>query len=132
MNKKELEMREEAREAIINALKEGYDGYYCDLHHEVFNTDYYIIGIYEAKAALREYDVIDALEKVWTYEKENFGGVYTDLSDPEKLINMLYYIIGEEMLTEIMTDIKAWEDNWNNRATDETNAAILKEVKLNG
>ena len=132
MNKKDLEMREQAREAIIEALENGYNGYYCDLHNEVFNTDYYIIGIYEAKAALREYDVIDALEKVWAYEKENFGEIYTDLSDPEKLVNMLYYIIGEEMLTEIMTDIKAWEDNLNNIATDETNAAILKEVKLNG
>ena len=129
MNKKDLEMREQAREAIIEALENGYNGYYCDLHNEVFNTDYYIIGIYEAKAALREYDVIDALEKVWTYEKENFGGVYTDLSDPEKLINMLYYIIGEEMLNEMMEGIEVWEDNWNNIATDETNAAILKALE---
>ena len=132
MNKKDLEMREQAREAIIEALENGYNGYYCDLHHEVFNTDYYIIGIYEAKAALREYDVIDALEKVWAYEKENFGEIYTDLSDPEKLVNMLYYIIGEEVLTEIMTGIKAWEDNWNNIATDETNAAILKAIEERG
>jgi hypothetical protein len=132
MNKKELEMREQAREAIIEALKEGYSGYYCDLHNEVFNSDYYIIGTYEAKKALEEYDVFDAIEKVQTYEKDNFGEVYTDLSDPEKLVNMLYYIIGEEVLHEMMKGIEAWEDNWNNIATDETNTAILKEVKYNG
>ena len=30
-------MRSEAREQIIECLEEGYRGYYCDLHHEVFN-----------------------------------------------------------------------------------------------
>lgn len=129
-NSKEKAMREEARADIIEALKDGYTGYYCDLHNEVFNTDYYIIGTYEAKEALEEYGVFDAIEKVQTYEKENFGEIYTDLSDPEKLINMLYYIIGEEVLYEMMDGVEAWEENWNNIATDETNAAILKEVKL--
>jgi len=129
MNKKEQKMREEARAAIIETLENGYNGYYCDLHHEVFNTDYYIIGTYKAKEALREYDVIEALEKVWKYEKDNFGEIYTDLSDPEQLINMLWFIIGEEVLYEMMENINEFHDNWNNIATDETNAAILKEVK---
>jgi len=129
MNKKEQEMREEARTAIIEALRDGYTGYYCDLHHEVFNTDYYIIGTYKAKEALNEYDVFEAIEKVQTYEKDNFGEVYTDLSDPEKVVNMLYYIIGEEVLYEMVEDIEAWDDNWNNVATDETNAEILKAIK---
>ena len=130
MNKKELEMREDAKAAIIEALEDGYSGYYCDLHNEVFNTDYYIIGTYQAKEALKEYDVFEALEKVQTYERDNFGEIYTDLSDPEKLVNMLYYIIGEEVLYEMMDSIEAWHNNWNNKADDETNAAILKEVIL--
>ena len=130
MTKKELEMRQEAREAIIEALEDGYSGYYCDLHHEIFNTDYYIIGTYEAKKALEEYGVFDAIEKIQTYERDNFGEIYTDLSDPEKLVNMLYYIIGEEVLYEMMDSIEAWYNNWNNKADDETNAAILKEVIL--
>ena len=129
MNKKELEMREEAKAAIIEALKDGYSGYYCDLHNEVFNTDYYIIGTYQAKEALKEYDVFEALEKVQTYERDNFGEIYTDLSDPEKLVNMLYYIIGEEVLYEIMDDIDEFHDNWNNMATDETNVEIIKAIE---
>jgi hypothetical protein len=128
-NKKEKAMREEARAAIIETLKEGYTGYYCDLHNEVFNTDYYIIGTYQAKEALKEYDLFEAIDKVQTYEKENFGEVYTDMSDPEKLINMLYYIIGEEVLYEMMDGIEVWNENWNNLATDETNAAILKALE---
>lgn len=129
MNKKEQEMREEARAAIIEALKNGYDGYYCDLHNEVFNTDYYIIGIPQAKEALKEYDVFKAIKKVQTYEKENFGEIYTDLSNPEELINMLYYIIGEEVLYEIMDNVKILENNWDNQADEETNAAIIKAIE---
>lgn len=127
---KELEMRDEARSDIIEALEDGYSGYYCDLHNEVFNTDYYIIGTYQAKEALKDYGVFEAIERVQAYEKDNFGEIYTDLSDPEKLINMLYYIIGEEVLFEIMDNIQTWDDNWDNRADEETNAAILAEMNI--
>jgi hypothetical protein len=127
-NNKRIEMKQEAIEAIIEALEDGYSGYYCDLHNEVFNTDYYIIGTYEAKEALREYDVFNAIELVQGYEKDNFGEVYTDLSDPEKLINMVYYIIGDEVIGD-MYEIEAFGDNWNNVADEETNAIIIKEMK---
>ena len=127
-NDKHNEMKQEAIEAIIEALESGYSGYYCDLHNEVFNTDYYIIGTYQAKEALREYDVFDAIELVQTYEQEQFGEVYTELSDPEKLINMVYYIIGDEVIGE-MNEIEAFEDNWNNVADEETNAIIVEAMK---
>ena len=127
-NKKHEEMKKEAIEAIIDCLEDGYSGYYCDLHNEVFNTDYYIIGNYEAKEALREYDVFDAIELVQTYEKDNFGEIYTDLSDPEKLINMVWYIIGDEVICE-MNEIEAFSDNWNNEADEETNAIIVNAMK---
>ncbi len=125
----EQEMREEARAAIIEALEDGYTGYYCDLHNEVFNTDYYIVGTYQAKEALKEYDVWNAIDKVQTYEKDNFGEVWTDLSNPEMLLTTLYYIIGEEVLYEMMDGIEAWDENWNNLADDETNAAILTAIR---
>lgn len=123
-NEKYNQMREEAIHDIITTLDEGYNGYYADLHNEVFNTDYYIIGTYQAKESLREYDVFDAIEKVIEYEKENFGEVYTDISDPEKLVNMLYYIIGDEIVSE-MYDIEAFSNNWDNQADEETNVAII-------
>ena len=129
MNLKEKTMREEARERIIECLKGGYTGYYCDLHNEVFNTDYYIIGTYEAKKALEEYDIFEAIERVQTYEKENFGELYTDLSDPEKVINMLFYIIGEEVLWEMLEHSETLNENWDNPADKETNAKILEELE---
>ena len=122
-------MREEARAAIIEALENRYSGYYCDLHNEVFNTSYYIIGTERAKEALKEYDVFKAIEKVQSYERENFGEIYTDLSDPEKLINALYYIIGEEVLHEMMDGVEVFWDNWDNQADEETNAEILEAIK---
>ena len=127
-NNKHFEMRRDALEAIVECLEDGYSDYYCDLHNEVFNTDYYILGTYEAQEALREYEVFDAIELVQNYERNNFGEIYTDLSNPEKLINMVYYVIGGEIISE-MYDIEAFNDNWNNCADDETNAIIIEAMK---
>lgn len=129
MNAKHEEMRREAIADIIGTLEGGYSDCYCDLHNEVFNTDYYIIGTWQAKEALNEYDVFDAIETVQDYEESNFGEVYTDVTNPEALVNMLYYIIGEEVIGE-MCDIEAFDDNLNAYADEETNAAIVSE--LNG
>ena len=128
-NKKHEAMKKEAMEDIINCLEDGYTGYYCDLHNEVFNTDYYIIGTYEAKEALREYDVFDAIELVQEYEKDAFGEIYTDLSNPEKLINMVYYIVGEQAIGDVFEDVAEFNDNWDNVADEETNAKIVKAMK---
>lgn len=127
-NNKHEEMKQEAIEAIIETLENGYSGYYCDLHNEVFNTDYYIIGTARAKEALNEYDVFEAIELVQTYETFHFGEIYTELSDPEKLINMVYYIVGDEVIGD-MNEIEEFESNWNNRADEETNAAIIEAMK---
>ena len=128
-NSKEKTMREEARAAIIKALQDGYAGYYYALYNEVFNTDCFITDIHQAKEALEEYGVWDAIAKVQAYEKNNFGGIYTDLSDPEQVLVMLYGIIGEEVLLEMMDGIEAWDENQNNQADEETNAEILKAIK---
>ena len=129
MNKKELEIREEAREAIVEALENRYNGYYCDLHNELFNTYYYIIGTYKAKKFLEEYGVFEALEKIQRYEEDNFDKVYTDLANPEKVANMLWYIIGEEILFELMEKSKTLNNNWDNLATEKTNNQIVKEIR---
>lgn len=127
-NTKHEEMKKEAIADIIETLEDGYDGYYCDLHNEVFNTDYYVIGTYQAKEILREYDVFEAIELVQSYEEEQFGEIYTDLSDPEKLLNMVYYIIGDEVIGD-MQYITEFSDKWNDYADDETNVKIVKEMK---
>ena len=39
---------------ILNDSISENSVYGCDLHHEIFNTDYYIIGTYQAKKWLEE------------------------------------------------------------------------------
>src|SRR5690606_32517156 len=107
----------------------GYTGYYCDLHNEVFNTDYYIIGTAQAEEVLKEFGVFEAIRKVQAYERDNFGEIYTDLGNLEAVANMLYYIIGEEVLLEMMDGVEPWLENWDNLANEETNEKILKAIK---
>ena len=72
-----------------------------DLHYHAFNTDYYIIGTYQAKQWLGDqvFNVIDIIKQ---YEQDNFGEVNTDLSDPEKVVNMYAYIVGEEIVANYL------------------------------
>lgn len=119
---------EEIKEDIAETL-EWYSGYYCDLHNEVFNTNYYIIGTATAKEALEEYGVFDAIEKIQGYENEYFGEVLTDLSEPEKVANMLYYILGEEFMFggdfgEILIE------HWDDCADDEINEQLIETLEL--
>ena len=74
-----------------------------DLHHYCFNTDYYIIGTYQAKKWLGD-NVFEIIEEIKTYEKDNFGEVNTDFSDPEKVVNMYAYIIGEEIVFDYVDE----------------------------
>ena len=128
-NKKYEEMRREAIESIIEALENGYSGYYCDLHNEVFNTDYYVYYTDVAKNILREYDVFEAIELVQNYEETFFGEINTELSNPCALLNMVWYIIGDEVMSEICRDVEIFDENFDNCADDETNEAIVKAIK---
>ena len=70
-----------------------------DLHHHVFNTDYYIIGTYQATQWLGE-ETFNIINFIKEYENDNFGEVYTDFSSPENVVNMYVYIIGESIVSE--------------------------------
>ena len=94
------EIREDAINALIDYLADGYEGDYDDLHNEVFNSDYYVRSDNTAKMILGD-EAFDAIGKVQDYEMSMFGSVTTDLSCPSDVINMLYCIIGEEIMTDI-------------------------------
>ena len=76
-----------------------------DLHHHCFNLDYYIIGTYEAKKWLGD-QVFNIIEIIKEYEQFNFGEINTDFSEPEKVVNMYVYIIGEEIVAEYINEQK--------------------------
>jgi hypothetical protein len=74
-----------------------------DLHHEIFNTDYYIVGRYQAKEWLGG-DAFDCIYDIQEYENFHFGKVTTELSEPEKVVNMYVYVVGEEILEDVVTE----------------------------
>lgn len=113
----------EALEDIKETLKD-YNGYIEDLHNEVFNTDYYIIGTYKAEKALEDYGVFYAIEQIQDYEVTNFGEVLTDLSNPEAVANMLYYIVGEETLSELPSFY-----SYSGCLDEEEKEELIKEIK---
>lgn len=82
-----------------------------DLHHEIFNTDYYIVGRYQAKQWLGS-DAFDCIYEIQEYENNHFGQVTTDLSDPEKVVNMYAYVIGYEILEDVVSDFLELQDDW--------------------
>ena len=98
----------------------------CDLHNEIFNSDYYIIGRYQAEQWLvKHIGVFNAIGEIKEYEESNFGGVITDLSESEKVVNMIVYIAGEE----ILSNIKSLSDNCNNRLDEEACKLIIEELE---
>ena len=102
MDYKKEEIKEYAIEQIKEKLK--YDENYLqkdilDIHFDLFNTDYYIVGTYKAKKWLGN-KVFKIVEFIKEYENTQFGEVFTDLESPEALVNMYAYIIGEEILHE--------------------------------
>ena len=70
---------------------------FSDIHHEAFNQDYYIIGTYQAKKWLAD-EVFNIIKIIKEYENDNFGKVYTDFSEPERVVNMYVYIIGYDVM----------------------------------
>ena len=74
----------------------GIDTYgWHDLHHELCNTDYFMIGQIPSYKQFLGIYAFEAIEMVRDYEQSNFGEASTDLSEPERAENMLAYVIGE-------------------------------------
>jgi len=96
-----------------------------ELHNELCNTDYYIIGTYQSKIWLGDH-VFDAIEKIKNYELGQFGEHFTDCSCAEKVANMLAYILGEEILGES----PHLRDCWGRQLTEEDIKTIKNELNI--
>ena len=106
MNYKKEEIKSYALEQIQELKKYDLEEYTQlvqdgELHNRLFNEDYYIIGTFEAKEWLQN-EVFEVMEFVKDYEVDNFGESHTELTNPEKLVNMYVYILGEIVLGEIL------------------------------
>ena len=105
---------------IKDMIMDYEDVYGCDLAHEMYNNDYYIIGTYKAKQFLKEYfdDMCECLEQY----QEEFGEIYKDITDPEKVASLLALFVAQDVLSES----KILDDKWN-EALEESDLEQIKE-----
>ena len=119
-------MIEEIKDYAIEGLEnlKGQNPECADVHHEIFNMDYYIIGTYKAKEWINKFGTFDVIGEIVDYETVHFGEVYTDCADPEKVANMFAYIKGQEILDDSKTYHKLYQEQLN----DEDLQQIINEL----
>lgn len=117
-----------------NAMDYVSDGNYLDdTLNDLFNSEPWIIGRFEASNALNNFDgyehetsldgVYGAIEFVTNcFEDEGLEINYSDLADPEKLASLVAYYEGEKVFNEILDKAKLSLDD---SATSEN----LKKIK---
>ena len=97
---KKAEITEHLTDYLNGCDSDQIDSYRDDLselHNDAFNMDYYIIGTWKATQWLRD-RAFEIIQFIKEYEQDNFGEVSTDLSDPERVVNMFTYIVGEHIV----------------------------------
>ena len=101
------DIKESFNDSLVEYDKETLDKLIKDneLHHEIFNTDYYIIGTYKATQWLSG-EVFNVINIIKEYENDNFGEVNTDFSEPESVVNMYVYIVGEYIVNDYIESLK--------------------------
>ena len=120
----QLEILQDMREAITD-----FDMvYYDDLLYEAFDTGCYIVGRYESEKALEQYGVFKAMGEVKQYEIDSFGGIYTDLTDPEEVADRLYYVLGYDTLHYDYPELTQAYDSVLDEDVNEDNDKILLDV----
>ena len=118
----------EIAEETVSKLQDGIglDNDASDLHHYLWNEDYFIIGYYKAKKWIESHmSVFDAIGEIQEYEKDHFGETYTDISSPENVANKLAYIYGEVVLYSSST----LNERWNRNLDQEDINLIIEEIE---
>ena len=97
-------MKQSIRTELTEYINDSMQDVYCedDLHYYLFNQDYYIIGYHKAQQWLDKHGIsaFEALETIREYEDMHFGEC-RHYTNAEATVNMLVYIYGEQLLTEL-------------------------------
>ena len=124
------EFKNEAKWAIIDKLEEGYDGYLCDLHNEVFNTEMYEPYTDRAVEILDELGEYSVIGEIVKYEEDNFGQTSADkYNNPCWVLSMFWYIAGEEALAELAEDVPEFNNLWNEELTEDECLVLIDRFK---
>lgn len=99
-----ISVKQELANHILDRINDGViDNTNRDeWHFHCFNEDYYVIYHSVAIEWLKRHDIdsFEAIEIVQEWERDNFGETNTQIN-PEAIVNMLTYIWGEELLSEV-------------------------------
>lgn len=99
------ELEEEVK-SVIEAEIENYEGNTLEsFHQDQFNSEYYIIGTYQAKEWLTKMGVFNCIDIVQEWERNVFGELQSDVSNPEKLASLVMYSVGELFITTMCDDL---------------------------
>ena len=124
------ELKTEAKWAIIEKLEEGYDGYLCDLHDEVFNIEMYTNDEDKAREILDSLDSYSVIGEIVKYEQDNFGQLSANKYDnPCWVLSMFWYIVGEEALAELGEDVPEFDELWDEELTEEECLVLIDRFK---
>ena len=99
-------IKQELRYNLIEYVKQCDEDRtdFDDLHHEVFNEDYYIIGYYQASQWLKQHDVdaFEAIRYVIEQELAHFGESNLKHQDinSEHIVNLLVYFAAFDIMPD--------------------------------
>ena len=108
---------EEIKETILITLKEINDEFIntSELHNRAFNEDYFLVGYYNCEEWLKNnIGIFNAISMIKNYESVLYGEVSTDLTNSESVLNMLAYILGGELISEIFDESLTIKENIEN------------------
>ena len=116
---------ETVKSALVGSLTSLDRPYAGDLHGYLYNATQHYIYYASAKEAAAEIDVWECIGAVQKYEQDQFGEVYTPLSDACRVVNMVVSILGEALLQAIYGDTEYFADKWIKQLSDDELAAML-------
>jgi|TARA_R100000030_G_scaffold67191_1_gene51229 hypothetical protein len=89
-------------------FEQAYEKYEEEIHDIVFNTDYFIIGYYQAEQWLIKDDTnytFEVLSYVQEQEEINFGTI-EKIDNAERLVNLYAYWLGYEIVQDYIDKLK--------------------------
>ena len=118
---------ETVKSALVDGITRLDHPYASDLHSHLYNETQHYIYYANAKEATAELDVWECIGAVQKYEQDQFGEVYTPLSDACAVANTVVYILGYELLDAIYGDF-IWGRNEQLSAGDLAAMLTFAEV----
>ena len=116
---------ETVKSALVDCITSLDRPHAGDLHASLYNETQHYIYYANAKEAAAEIDVWECIGAVQKYEQDQFGEVYTPLSDACRVVDMVVYILGEALLQAIYEGTEYFDEKWDEQLSDDDLAAML-------